>query len=49
MDKILAVVLLTAKNISKETAACKTVEEFKRMVSGSDGDNIFVDGTHCPV
>ena len=38
MDKIpAAAVLPTAKNISKEIAACKTVEEFKRKVPGPDG------------
>ena len=37
MDKILAAVLPTAENISKEIAACKTVEEFKRKVPGPDG------------
>ena len=32
MDRILAAVLPTAKNISKDIAACKTVEEFKSVV-----------------
>ena len=32
MDKILAAVLPTAKNISKYIAACKTLEEFKSVV-----------------
>ena len=33
MDRILASVLPTAKNVSKEIAACETKEEFKRIVS----------------
>ena len=37
MDRILASVLPTAKNVSKEIAACKTKEEFKRMVPGPGG------------
>ena len=49
MDKILAAVLPTAKNISKEIAECKTVEGFKKRVPGPDGGDITVDGTHCPV
>ena len=32
MDRILAAVLPTTKNISKDIAACKTVEEFKSVV-----------------
>ena len=32
MDRILAAVLPTAKNISKYIAACKTLEEFKSVV-----------------
>ena len=32
MDRILAAVLPTAKNISKDIAACKTLEEFKSVV-----------------
>ena len=32
MDRILAAVLPTAKNISKDIAACKTVEEFESVV-----------------
>ena len=49
MDWILASVLPTAKNVSKEIAACKTKEEFKRMVPGPGGGDVTVDGTHCPV
>ena len=49
MDKILAAVLPTAKNISKDIVACKTVEGFKKRVPGPDGGDITVDGTHCPV
>ena len=49
MDKILAAVLPTAKNISKEIAECKTVEGFKKRVPGPDGGDITVNGTHCPV
>ena len=49
MDRILASVLPTAKNISKEIAACKTKEEFKRMVPGPGGGDVTADGTHCPV
>ncbi len=49
MDKMLAGVLPTAKNVSKEVASCKTKEEFKKIVPGSDGGNIIADGTHCPV
>ena len=37
MDRILASVLPTAKNVSKEIAACKTKEEFKRIVPGPGG------------
>ena len=39
--------LPTTKNISKEREVCKTVEEFKGMVSGPDGSDVFVDGMHC--
>ena len=49
MDRILAAVLPTAKNISKEIAECETKEEFKKMVPGPDGGDLFVDGTHCRV
>ena len=49
MDRILAAVLPTAKNVSKEIAACKTKEEFKRMVPGPGGGDVTADGTHCPV
>ena len=49
MDKMLAEVLPTARNISKEAAACQTQEEFKRIVPGDDGGDIIADGTHCPV
>ena len=49
MDRILASVLPTAKNISKEIAACKTKEEFKRTVPGPGGGDVTADGTHCPV
>ena len=49
MDRILAAVLPTAKNISKEIAEYKTVEGFKKRVPGPDGGDITVDGTHCPV
>ena len=49
MDRILASVLPTAKNISKEIAACETKEEFKRIVPGPGGGNVTADGTHCPV
>ena len=34
MDRIPASVLPTAKSVSKEIAACKTKEEFKRIVPG---------------
>ena len=49
MDRILAAVLPTARNISKEVASCKTKEEFKRIVPGDDGGDVIADGTHCPV
>ena len=49
MGRILASVLPTAKNVSKEMAACKTKEEFKRMVPGPGGGDVTADGTHCPV
>ena len=49
MDRILAAVLPTAKNVSKEIAACKTKEEFKRIVPGPGGGDVTADGTHCPV
>ena len=49
MDRILASVLPTAKNVSKEMAACKTKEEFKRMVPGPGGGDVTADCTHCPV
>ena len=47
MDKILAEVLPTAKNISKEIAACQTKGEFKRRVPGDDGGDVMTDDTHC--
>ena len=37
MDRILASVLRTTKNVSKEIAACETKEEFKRIVPGRAG------------
>ena len=44
MDRILAAVLPTAKNISKYIAACKTVEEFKSIVPCiSDFSHIHVE------
>ena len=49
MDRMLAAVLPTAKNVSKEIAACKTKEEFKRTVPGPGGGDVIADGTHCPV
>ena len=49
MDRILASVLPTANSVSKEMAACKTKEEFKRMVPGPGGGDVTADGTHCPV
>ena len=49
MDRILAEVLPTARNISKEIAACETREEFKRIVPGQNGGDVIADGTHCPV
>ena len=49
MDRILAVVLPTASNISKDIAECETREEFKKRVPGPDGGDLFVDGTHCKV
>ena len=39
MDRILAEVLPTAKNISKEIAACKTLEEFKSVVPCISGSS----------
>ena len=39
MDRILAEVLPTAKNISKEIAACETVEEFKSVVPCISGSS----------
>ena len=41
--------LPTAKNVSKEIAACETKEEFKRMALGPGGGDVFADGTRCPV
>ena len=49
MDKILAAVLPTARNVSEEITSCETREEFKRIVPGPDGGDIIADGTHCPV
>ena len=49
MDWILASVLPTAKNVSKEMSACKTKGEFKRMMPGPGGGDVTADGTHCPV
>ena len=49
MDRILAAVLPTARNISREVSSCKTKEEFKRIVPGPDGGDVIADGTHCPV
>ena len=49
MDWILASVLPTARNASKEIAACKTKEKFKRIVPGPGGGDVTADGTHCPV
>ena len=48
MDRILASVLPAAKNVSKEIAACKTKEEFKRIVPRPGGGDVTADGTHCP-
>ena len=49
MDQILAEVLPTAKKISEDIVECETDEEFKEIVPGPDGGDVFVDGTHCPV
>ena len=49
MDRILAAVLPTARKISKEIAACESKEEFKKVVPGSEGGDITMDGAHCPV
>ena len=49
MDQILTSVLPTAKNVSKEIAACETKEEFKRTVPGPGESDVTADGTHCPV
>ena len=49
MDQILAEVLLTAKKISEDIVECETTEEFKEIVPGPDGGDVFVDGTHCRV
>ena len=49
MDRILASVFPTARNVSKEMAACKTKEEFKGIVPGPGGGGATADGTHCPV
>ena len=49
MDRMLAEILPTADKISEEIAGAKTKEEFKRIVPGPDGGDIFIDGTHCPV
>ena len=49
MDQILAAVLPTAKNVSKEIAACETKEKFKRIAPGPGGGDVTADGTYCPV
>ena len=49
MDKMLAEVLPTARNMSNEITACQTKEEFKRIMPGDDGGDIIAGGTHCPV
>ena len=49
MDRMLAETLPTAAKISEEVAGAATQEEFKRMVPGPGGGDIFIDGTHCPV
>ncbi len=48
-DQILAKILPTANNISKEIASCNTQEEFKKIIPGQGGGDITIDGTHCPV
>ena len=49
MDLILAEVLPTAKKISEDIIEYETAEEFKEIVSGLNGGDVFVDGTHCLV
>ena len=49
MDRMLAETLPTAAKISEEIAGAATQEEFKRIVPGQGGGDIFLDGTHCPV
>ncbi len=49
MDAMLTGILPTADNISEEVAAAPTKEDFKKIVPGSDGGEIFIDGTHCPI
>ena len=49
MDAAPAEVLPTARNVSKEVAACGTREEFKRIVPGDGGGDVMIDGTHSPV
>ncbi len=49
MDAMLTGILPTADNISEEVAAAPTKEDFKKIVPGPDGGEIFIDGTHCPI
>ena len=49
IDAMLEGTLPTANSVSEEISAASTKEEFKKIVSGSDGGGIFADGTHCPV
>ena len=49
MDRMLAEILPTAAKVSEEIAGAESQEEFKGMVPGEGGGDIFLDGTHCPV
>ena len=49
MDRMLAETLPTAAKILEEVAGAATREEFKGIVPGQGGGDIFLDGTHCPV
>ena len=49
MDMMLAGILPTANRISEEISAAPTKAEFKKIVPGLGGGDVFMDGTHCPV
>ncbi len=46
---ILLEILPTAENISEEIQNAKSIEEIKHLVPGSNGGELYIDGTHIAI